>query len=279
MRGINDRFIKDLKSGDLNFFLKQVKSKKNLLSLQIRNDYINIYYRGGNLLKISQKKTGYSFHFDEKYCLNKGNDSNYQTLKALDSSSVKDYIGAFKIIMKEMDSWLECHPKNEREYQHSLLVNNPSIIDIEYQINYKNHEGMAKAMRFDMIMLQDNKIIIVENKYGEGAVSGNAGLAKHYDDICRVLNNNKLYNELVNSINNIASAKFKLGLIDKEISNIEEYKPVILFLLANYNKNSRTVINEVSSMNLLVPASVLFTKGDEYVVNYKEAKDLWSEFK
>ena len=54
MRGINDGFICDLKTGDLSYFLNQVKSNRDKLCLEIRDGYINIYYKGGNLLKITK---------------------------------------------------------------------------------------------------------------------------------------------------------------------------------------------------------------------------------
>ena len=72
--------------------MKQVLGNRNTLSLEIRDGYINIYYRGGNLLRITQKKNGYSFHFDERYCLNKGDDSAYDILRSLDTNSA----GAFE---------------------------------------------------------------------------------------------------------------------------------------------------------------------------------------
>ncbi len=71
MRHIDSRFIDDLLCGELAFFLGQVKNHRNELSLEVRNGYINIYYKGGNLLKITQKSKGYSFHFDAKYCKHK----------------------------------------------------------------------------------------------------------------------------------------------------------------------------------------------------------------
>lgn len=276
MRGINKRFINDLLHGELAFFLDQVKKKNDKLSLEIRNDYINIYYRGGNLLKITQKKEGYSFHFDEKYCLNKNDDSAYEKLNILNSSSAEDYAAVFELMMTEMDSWFIVHPKKEREYQHNLLSRNPSIIDIEYQINYKTVDGKTKAMRLDMIMIVDDRLIIVENKYGEGAVSGNAGLSKHYDDICMVLNDDMLHEELLTSMKNIASVKYQLGLIDKPITDLRKEKTEILFLLAAYNKSSKTINNEISAMNASIPARVLFTEGTEYLINYDKAIDLFN---
>lgn len=275
LRGINDKFIEDLQHGELAFFLEQVKTKRDLLSLEIRGGYINIYYRGGNLLKITQKKKGYSFHFDKKYCLNKNDDSAYEKLKALNSSSAEEYAAAFKLMMCEMDSWLDVHPKKEREYQHKLLSRNPSIMDIEYQINYKSADGQTKAMRLDMIMVVDDRMIIVENKYGKDAVSGNAGLSKHYKDICVVLYNDALHEDILSSIKNIVSAKYQLGLVNKPVVDLKKEKTEVLFLLAAYNPKSKTFNSEISAMDASIPARVLFTEAAEYVIDYTKTRDLF----
>jgi hypothetical protein len=207
MRGINDRFICDFKKGDLSYFLNQVKTNRDKLCLEIRDRYINIYYKGGNLLKITQKRNGYSFHFDARYCLNKNNDTNYESLKALNPSSIQDYIDNLELMMSEMDSWLEAHPKKEREYQHKLLINNSNIIDIEYATPKSKITGEKLNMRLDMLIVECDKLIIVENKYGIGAISGNAGVKEHYDDICTLINTPDVYDELVHSVKNIAKAK------------------------------------------------------------------------
>jgi hypothetical protein len=52
MRGLSNKFINDLKIGILNPFLIAVMDDDKL-NLEIRNNYINIYYRGGNLLRIA----------------------------------------------------------------------------------------------------------------------------------------------------------------------------------------------------------------------------------
>ena len=114
MRAINDKFIKDLNTGELSYFLTQVKNQRDKLCLEIRDGYINIYYKGGSLLKITQKRNGYSFFFDSKYCLHKENERNYSQLHSLDQNSAQDYIRNFNIMMEEMDSWLLEHPKAER---------------------------------------------------------------------------------------------------------------------------------------------------------------------
>jgi hypothetical protein len=146
MRTINERFINDLQSQHLKFFLQEVKNNQNLC-LEVRRNYINIYYRGGNLLKIEQQKKGYTFEFDSRYCLNKGNDANHVLLNSLSKKDASLYEKHFKLMISEMDEWFSLNPKAEREFQHNLLIANKNIIDIEYQF--------AKSSRFDMLMLHE----------------------------------------------------------------------------------------------------------------------------
>lgn len=56
LRALDEVFIKDLQVGKLKDFLERVK-KDDTLCLEIRDNYINIYYRGGSLFKISPLKT------------------------------------------------------------------------------------------------------------------------------------------------------------------------------------------------------------------------------
>ena len=266
MRGINARFLSDLTSGELSFFLRQVKGRKEELSLEIRGGYINIYYRGGNLLKITQKRNGYSFQFDSRYCLNKGDDSRYKQITGLDSSSASDYADAFELLIDEMQKWFSVHPKPEREYQHQLLVHNSSIVDIEYQV--KN------LMRLDMLMVADDRLIVAENKYGLGAITGCAGLAKHYRDICRVLTDSDLKKELYDSVQRITECKHSLGLLDKPVLSLDQNKHEILFLLAGYHPKSRSLHNEMSGLEITVPVRLLFMSADNYVIDLSEATAL-----
>lgn len=275
MRGINKQFIEDLQTGELSFFLHKVKSMGDSLSIEIRDRYVNIYYRGGNLLKIVQKRKGYTFHFDSKYCLNKKDTSFHDLFSSLQSTDKESYIDYFDLMLSEMDSWFIEHPKKEREYQHGILISNPNILDIEYQINYRDEESNPKAMRFDMILFADDSIIIAENKYGNGALCGSAGLSKHYKDICSVLSNEDLHDELLSSIKNIAKNKKELGLIDFDIPQLSRDKTKILFVLADYNRKSETMKNEIALMNKTVPAQIIFTDTKEYIIDFTKVEDLF----
>ena len=266
MRGINQQFIDDLKCGALSGFLKRLTTDKSL-SLQIRKDYVNIYYRGGNILKISQNKklSTYTFHFDLKYCLNQESKS---LISSLSNKSAQDYLNNLDLMKKEMDNWFSIYPKTEREHQQLLCENNSSIVDIEYQFK--------KSMRLDMLMVEKDKLIIVENKYGYKAVSGKAGIKKHYDDICKVISNKEMIEEIVTSVINIVKIKRELGFNIPKIEKIDLSKTEILFLLVNYKKSSINLKTEISSISKLYNAKVLMFTENEVNIDYNQAKDLFS---
>lgn len=272
MREINERFINDLKDGCLSYFLNQVKEKSDKLCLAIRDGYINIYYMGGNLLRITQKQNGYTFYFDAKYCLNKGDDKNFDLLNSLDSNSVQDYIDNFELMMKEMESWLKVYRKKERIYQHELLANNKNVIDIEYTPPKSKKNGLKLNIRLDMLMVDNDKFIIVENKYGTGAVTGNAGVSKHYEDICNLLNTEDLYDELIESVKKIAKAKYELGLSESQVRKIDKSKTEILFLFADFNVKSETLKNEIKLMNVTYPFKVLYMDSNDSVIDLSKAE-------
>ena len=68
MRGLSDKFIEDLKEGVLLPMTCAVKSDTTLC-LELRGSYVNIYYRGCNLMKIAAVKNtaSYVVEFDKNY--------------------------------------------------------------------------------------------------------------------------------------------------------------------------------------------------------------------
>jgi hypothetical protein len=82
-RKLNPEFLKDLKEGILSPILDAVKKDDNLI-LEIRNNCIDIYYRGGKLLELTQSKDdneppkiSYSVDFTEEYISTNQNDFLY----------------------------------------------------------------------------------------------------------------------------------------------------------------------------------------------------------
>lgn len=90
-RGLSQQFLTDLKEcGSLNDVLKVVLYD-DTLCLEIRDNYANIYYRGGNLLRIEESPTGYKAAFDIKYCEHKNIATKYKQ-QINDAVTVMDYV-------------------------------------------------------------------------------------------------------------------------------------------------------------------------------------------
>lgn len=267
MREIKPDFISDLLSGKLSFFLDKVKNNQELC-LEVRKNYVNIYYRGGNLLRINYTNKGYRFHFDTNYCLKKGNDVNHALLSSLSKNNASLYEKHFMLMISEMDEWFSVKPKPEREFQHNLLKANENIIDIEYQIK--------RSSRFDMLMINDDKLIIVENKYGDDAIGNKSGLAKHYNDICYAIKNDEVRKDLLDSVKEIYNIKKILGLRNYSTDLGDNLQIEILFLLADYNDNIKKISNQIKLINKQYEAKILFMKKNETIINYNTAEDLFT---
>jgi hypothetical protein len=68
MRGLSIKFMKDLlePEGKLHPLLERVKIDHSLM-LAIRDGYLNIYYRGGNIVRIMDYDDLYQTYFDVNY--------------------------------------------------------------------------------------------------------------------------------------------------------------------------------------------------------------------
>jgi len=57
MRGLSDEFFNCLKSGFLSGIIESVKGDSDL-DLEIRDSYINVYYKGNSLLNVNIVQSG-----------------------------------------------------------------------------------------------------------------------------------------------------------------------------------------------------------------------------
>jgi len=289
VRGIDDNFVSDLNSSILNNFL--CLCKKNDYSLEIRKDYVNVYYKGGNAIKITQLIKGYSFYFDLKYCLSLSstNISNKAILSNLNNHSVNHYWTNIKLISDEMDAWFKVNPNPERDFQHTLTKNTHSnfqIIDIEYAIrdmnirnrNIINGTKVKELFRLDMLASYEQdgqqKLIIVENKYGDN-LGGSSGVKQHLDDINFILNNAVLKTQLISSVNSILDNKQSLGLINN-INRFDSNSTIeVLFILANYSKGINVIQNIANNVksNFVRKAIIIpvCTNIKNYTIDYSRA--------
>ena len=267
MRGLSDSFLSDLNGGGLTQLVSAVKAD-DTLCMEIREDYVNVYYRGGNLycVKKDSKRAGlYNFSFDRNYHKHKKSAlSNFDEDTFSQCKNCQDYVKYIPVLKTEMDLWFGENPKYEREYQQLVLRENSYsgsdttgngiskdtdyfIVDVEYADNSNNS-------RFDMVAVkwlstsaerrssQNAKLALIEMKYADAAHDGTAGIVKHFEDISRFASAGKI-DSLCDETEIVFNQKRMLGLIkgiDKDLKLNRALSPEFIILAANH-KPDKTV--------------------------------------
>jgi len=206
-RGIhNQNKLNSLMTGNLNKMLEIIRNDKDL-DIQIREDYLNIYYMGGNIANVKSEN---SIVFNEFYFYLgdtpsthiKDNQSIVSELKMKRDLLIikfknKEYQEFFNEAKMVMDKWFTKNPNPERKEQHELSLANQytksdyTIIDLEYRVSTLSSftstyipKGKDKPKNpvFDIIAInKQGKLCIIELKKGTGALDGESGLQEHWD--------------------------------------------------------------------------------------------------
>lgn len=259
MRGLSESFLCALQNGLLQPILKRVKQDHTLM-LAIRDNYINIYYRGGNLLKIEEHNDAhYPAYFDEQY--NKSGKSMPYLPEAIKSDEdVKKWIDAFPHLKEIMDFYFSNNSKPEREFQQLVArENNYSTIsnESEYFVTDIEFADSGLGARFDMLAIRwlaskrksgACQAALVEMKYGDDALDGSAGLLKHLRDIDYVIKSDR-YRRLLDTMETQFNQMDQLGLLSynrcsnaADVSLDARDKPEVIFILANHNPRSKKIV-------------------------------------
>jgi len=292
-RGLSAPFLADLANGPLEPMLRRVKSDPTLC-LELRENYLNIYYRGGNLLRLEASPRGYVPTFDEKYF----------------KRSTQSMVGLPDVICTPADlaSWLEDFPllKNaidlfpkhsvEREVQQLLVAAN-------------NHWGVARATdyyicdieyanpfgRFDFVGVHwpsspskrkqqsGRRLVLGEVKYGDGALDGAAGLHAHVTDTNNFLDDPKRVAALKSEMIEVFNQKRGFGLVKcgKDIKEFSSERPLLLLVLANHDPDKSALCRLLGSLpphpnvELRVASSCLMGYGlfDEGLLTVRQVLD------
>ena len=257
MRKLSAKFMGDLVDSDgvLHPILTRVK-KDHTLMLAIRENFINIYYRGGNILKIMEHNKGsYQASFDDRY--NKSGllipDSPSEINNQNDSRS---WIDSFPSRKNIMDEYFSTYGKAEREFQQLIArENNNSTISNESEYFVSDIEVAEPYARFDIMAIRwlaaqrknrsNCKAALIEMKYGDSALTGSAGLLKHLKDMEKLITNKDGYSKLLETMESQFTQLDELGLLkfNKGTSNAKvklnpDEIPEVIFVIANHNPRS-----------------------------------------
>ena len=252
MRGLSQRFLDDLGGGILGPIRNRVVADGSLC-LEIRDESVNIYYRGGNLLRLSPSSGGYNAFFDMASYAKGADGILFDSPPPGEINCTGDvarWLEAFPMLKLAIDLYQGRKAADEREAQQQIVRDNnfggvsPAtdyyICDIEYQFS---------ESRFDLVAArwpstsprrkkQDNcRLVIAEAKFGDDAISGKSGIHSHIVDINQFLGNTDNLRSLKAEMITVFNQKRALGLIEckKDLVAFTDERPMLLLLLANHD--------------------------------------------
>ncbi len=266
MRALSQTFMNDLLNQDglLHPILERLKQDHTLM-LSIRENYINIYYRGGNILRVKEQRNGsYSAFFDNEY--NESSVGNLSLPGTIENSnSARAWIASVQELKGIMDIYFSKKAKAEREFQQLVVRENnfsPFSNESEYFVSDIEFADSNLGARFDILALRwlasqrkntSNCLpVFIEMKYGDDALSNNAGMLKHLRDIDALISDSGKYKALLETMETQFNQLDELGLMVfnrvanwKKIKLDASKKPEVVFVLANHNPRSsklRTIL-------------------------------------
>ena len=238
MRKLSETFVKKLQR-EWKPLLEYILSDTDL-DLQIRDNYINVYYQGGNILKINPN----SFHIDEAYFkyFEKKEGFSLLTPIEINSTKVSQYFSTAKGIVNEWyEKAKEKKTTEERRAQHQIALSNRKntkyvVLDLEFAVSSKSkyyYHGQKKKRnpQFDIIAICQGQLVIIELKKGMGALVGKSGIHDHIDSYFYTIGYNDCTKwEFIEEMKELLKQKQNLGILDKSIIiNNEEPKFVFAF--------------------------------------------------
>lgn len=259
-RSLSDGFMNDLKKSVLNPLLERVQQDRTLM-LAIRKECLNIYYRGGNILRVKAKKDGsYSTYFDKKY--NKSTNSPIPSFPNIisDKNDSEECVKVLQNLKLLMDSYFSTVKSElEREFQQLIARENnfsSKKSGYGYYITDIEFEDKTLSARFDILAVQrlENqrkfRPALIEMKYGDGSLNNNSGIIKHLEDFDKFIKNKKKYNALLETMESQFCQLKELGLMEEDseradIKITKDEKPEVICILANHNPHSSILRNQI----------------------------------
>lgn len=264
-RAISGEMMEALKVGRLHPLLAAVQ-QDDTLCLELRGTFINIYYRGGSLFRVTEKGAEYEIWFDTGYCVY---DRSLPGRPPVEEAAA--LIPRYK---REMDGWFHLHPKNEREFQQLMArVNNGTGSTDYYIADMEYAETAELGARFDMVAFKwlskgsvrkdtsKPSLALIELKYGDGALGGTSGIEKHLQDLSSFVADPDRLREFTRGMAEVFRQKCELGLVhglqEKQFRlNVDHSAPEVIFAFAEHDPDSsilKRILNDVNESKYAFP--------------------------
>jgi hypothetical protein len=311
-RGLHSKNWKtmiDNKESGLNKLLEIIRKDKYLV-IQIREDYFNIYYKGGNLGKVGPRLgfqfdhnyfKGYEYpkyESDEKENLRKNKKKEWLgSLK--ETQDYQKFINKMKDLMDQYWHWLERvkhRSLTEKNVQHSLCVENSedaeyTIIDLEFQVSTTSEYCYEKAEthpmgrfvaegkenpRFDIIAVRnkDHKLCVIELKNGIHALEGKSGVGDHADSYEQSIGRNS--EPFVKEMKNVIESKKSFKLLSDDFfidDSVPEFIYAYQYEIGKGTKSKeeqKKFFKKIQSDNACIDYSVMFLDENDFLLSNKK---------
>lgn len=249
--------------GELYDLLKIIQADKDLV-IQIRDNYFNVYYRGGNVAKVVSEK---SVDVDQNYFHRAKEDDKSFLIEQKNNAKQLFIKGEFQkyidLVTKAMLHYDSIVGKDtaEKECQHQLCISNEygksdyTIIDLEYEVSKKSlfhYRGKRTtpgknipSPRFDIIAIRnsDHRLCIMELKKGTNALDGKAGLQEHAESFHNTVGfNDETKQAFIEEMQGIVKLKQQLGILDPvvKIDEKAEIEYLFVYQFSNTDKYFKT---------------------------------------
>ena len=246
--GLNENFMADLKDGRLKSLLDFVH-KDDTLSLEIRQNFIELYYRGQKLCRVISEDDDY------KIINLSQNDQNIE--KYCDEWS-KD----IPLMKQNVDFYLHDNPNLEMEYGQYLIRENnrdSQACGTDYYMavmDYNNHgENKINLIGIKWLATESSRtkgdritIAFIEMKYGDKNQNEDSILQKHTEGLSSFIQNKKNLFSLYGDIETIFNQKLELALIngvDKKIVINRNIKPEFILVVSSHRGENHELISEI----------------------------------
>ncbi len=274
-RALRSEVFEDLYRGNLSNLLRMVH-EDTTLNMELRGNGVAIYYRGGKLFETAKDNNGnYRIKYNSAYWHTYGDyDKKHENL--VESMTVEECIENKAFYKDQIDYHIAKvnDPSAEAQAQQLVVLENNVwgkkgeksgdyyILDTEYVFSGKSVSGKfdAIALRWPTYKRRTHTnlgLSIIEMKYGDDALSGEAGIEKHikdfigfvHDDGCR---------KMCRDMERVFAQKCMLGLIPRytehyinDISydiTIDNTSVDMVFMLANRNPMGSKVFRELCNV-------------------------------
>jgi len=225
LRGIDDDFAEAFKKNEL---YKLYKEHKDELFLGVRNNYLNLYYDCGSVVKIEYKNKKFFYDISESYLDKKYEDVTPRVI-CDNYKKIKEKIIEYRGIEGKAQSKL-VYLNNNSEYSKWFCV------DIE-------NANSGFSGRFDIIAITKKppyKVAIIELKYGAKAYDGKGGIYEHVENFTEFKKSDYFKNQMRKEIVYIIESLQKLD-INTPFDNIPEENSILpdpdfYFITLNNNR-------------------------------------------